>query len=424
MTENAQGDVILDHSQLSSGTEGSGLGCNITVNAGRNLQMVNSSKIKTNSAPDKFSLSQGGDAGNISLQAKEIQINTVSAINSSTSSSGRAGNIDVQADNVSLNKGYIGSLSQGANSSGNTGTINITANNRVDLTDSTIGNFSEADLTEAAAKAIKPGVINLTAQQINFDNGTVSADANGNNGIASDVVLNARDINLSNNSGIGSLAKGNSNGGNVFMTAHDIHFNHSIILTDAKGTGAAGKVNISFAHWLTLDHSYLSTIAKSGNGGAITLQGGELFSLRNSAITTTVEGGLGNGGNINVTADILLMDTGILEANAASGNGGDINLNLKGLIPSGDSLILGGANIWNDTAPTLNIIQAVSESGINGVTKITAPQLNLSGVLSNLGAPLFDSSVLSPDYCNLGAGSTLSRKGRGGLLPKGSDLSF
>jgi hypothetical protein len=56
--------------------------------------------------------------------------------------------------------------------------------------------------------------------------------------------------------------------------------------------------------------------------------------LQDSGISTSVKGANSNGGNINVTADLLVMNTGMIQANAVGGSGGDINLKLKALIPS------------------------------------------------------------------------------------------
>ncbi|MFI3156198.1 MAG: hypothetical protein QX199_08565 [Methylococcaceae bacterium] len=49
------------------------------------------------------------------------------------------------------------------------------------------------------------------------------------------------------------------------------------------------------------------------------------------------------------------------------------------------------------------------------------PQLNLSGIIANLGGPQFDTTIISQDYCGLGVGSALTRKGNGGLKPKSGD---
>lgn len=73
--------------------------------------------------------------------------------------------------------------------------------------------------------------------------------------------------------------------------------------------------------------------------------GGQLINLQNSGFLTSVSGANSNGGNINITTDYLIMQTGVIQANVVGGSGGDISLNLKALIPSYNSLFLGGNKI-------------------------------------------------------------------------------
>ena len=137
---------------------------------------------------------------------------------------------------------------------------------------------------------------------------------------------------------------------------------------------------------------------------------------------TTVKGADSNGGDIFVTANTLLKDTGIIQANAVGGSGGNITLNLKALIPSSNTLVLGGPPVnWQTYTPGFNLIQAASQAGINGTVTVTAPQLNLSGIIANLGTPQFDTNIISQDFCGRGIGSSLTRKGAGGLKPKSAD---
>jgi len=95
---------------------------------------------------------------------------------------------------------------------------------------------------------------------------------------------------------------------------------------------------------------------------------------------------------------------------------------LKAIIPSGGSLIVGGPQVaWEPFVFGLNVIQAAAPNGVSGNIQLTAPQLNLSGVLANLGGPQFDTSAIDQDYCSLGSGSSLTRHGNGGLLPRSWD---
>jgi hypothetical protein len=117
------------------------------------------------------------------------------------------------------------------------------------------------------------------------------------------------------------------------------------------------------------------------------------------------------------------MDTGVIQANAVSGHGGTIQLALEALIPSCNTLIQGGQPIvWNTSPTNINLIQAASENGISGTVNNSAPQLNLSGVLANMTNTSMDNNLISQDYCALGQGSSLSKKGKGALPMRPKDF--
>jgi hypothetical protein len=88
-------------------------------------------------------------------------------------------------------------------------------------------------------------------------------------------------------------------------------------------------------------------------------------------------------------------------------------------------LLRGTALAWRPFLAGLNVIQAASQAGVNGEVNVTAPQLNLSGVIANLGGPQFDTGIIGQDYCGLGTDSSLTRTGAGGVKPKsGEQLLF
>jgi hypothetical protein len=60
--------------------------------------------------------------------------------------------------------------------------------------------------------------------------------------------------------------------------------------------------------------------------------------------------------------------------------------------------------------------------GASGSVKSNVPQLNLSGVLANITNTSMDNSLISQDYCALGQGSSLSKKGKGALPMRPKDL--
>ena len=145
--------------------------------------------------------------------------------------------------------------------------------------------------------------------------------------------------------------------------------------------------------------------------------------MHNSTFETSVNEGNSKGGNMDAAAKVLVMDSALIQANADGGFGGNIKMTVQALIPSSNLLLLGGARFDRVAfEPSFNLIQAASRARLDGQLSVTSPQLNLSGLIANLGHPQFNTDMISPDYCGLGLGSSLTRQGAGGLHSKGGDM--
>jgi hypothetical protein len=134
-------------------------------------------------------------------------------------------------------------------------------------------------------------------------------------------------------------------------------------------------------------------------------------------MATTATGAISNGGDIDINSDIMILNTGSLLASTVGGSGGNITLNLQSLVPSRNNLLEVGSKQF-DWKPFsgLNVL------GASGSVQSNVPQLNLSGVIANITNTSMDNSLISQDYCALGQGSSLSKKGRGALPFRPRDL--
>ena len=480
------GNVDVNKGQISSDSRGSGNAGDITVTAG-NISLKQDGKISSSTfalgnagkiAVNSSNLSidgQGqqhftgissaavekssGEGGILGLNLTgTLAIANGGGVTTEAQSSGSAGQIEVSADKISLTN--AGLISSSAFSSGNAGSVYVKATNiYIDGQNQSTGIASEAALGSSG----KAGdiVVNVSSGLSLSNTGGISSSAAGT-GSAGNVLVDTGTLSLNNSSYISAVQAGlggqtgnitvnasdsihlsnqgkisienfanvanptNIKAGNITVSAPDIYLMNSNITTQSTGNVDAGNIKINFSDQLFLDPSFISTEANNGNGGNITIQGGQLIQLINSGFKTSVLGQQsGNGGNISVTSECLVMETGLIQANTAAprASGGDITLNIQGLIPSGDTLIKGGDQpvAWEPYVFGLNVIQAAAPNGVSGRIQLTAPQLNLSGVLSNLGGPQFDTRAISQDYCSLGTGSSLTRNGNGGLLPRSRD---
>ncbi|MGZ5051495.1 MAG: beta strand repeat-containing protein [Methylobacter sp.] len=435
----------------------------------------------TGQATGIFLNSQGpGNGGSLNLQANRLRLTDGGVISALATTTGKGGNIDIHSRTVEMTGGAL--ISASTWGPGNAGAVNVEAEEAISISgrfdrnqhssftsrreseqSSITGNSSRAFGSASAGLGASGSVfvsaplltlsnggeINVStdgpekAGSVKIDAGTlaisgrdshISAEANaGSGGQTGDVRINASAaVRLSDNGKISIENAGNSGNpagiipGSISIGAPDIDMQNSQISSSSSGNVAAGNITVNFSHWLTMDPSFISTTANTGNGGTIAINGGEAIYLQDSGFRTTVSGAASNGGDIFTTAKVLAMNTGLIQANAVGGYGGNITLSLESLIPSGNTLIKGGRPVlWQPFTAGFNVIQAASEAGVSGSVNVTAPQLNLSGVIANLGGPQFDTNIIGQDYCGASVGSSLTRKGMGGVKPKSGDqLAF
>jgi hypothetical protein len=210
------------------------------------------------------------------------------------------------------------------------------------------------------------------------------------------------------------------------VSAPSVALHDAKITAESTGNGAASDIQIRFSDRMVVDPSSITTSANEGDGGDITITGSGLLWLDHSQITTSVLGASGDGGDIRIRAGTLLMDTGFIQANTAGtgGRGGNVTIDVQTLLASGGTLLVGGSTpaVFDPNAFGLNVIQAAAPDGVSGLIGITAPVLDIAGELSGLEAEVIDVGPLGKDLCRVGAGSSLTPVGRGGLRPSAAGL--
>jgi len=288
------------------------------------------------------------------------------------------------------------------------------------------------------------GSVEVNASQIEINGeggestGIFSSAKKGSSGQTGNIVINAENIRLSSNSIISIENNANVADINSLTDTAIININTTnLLLTDSRitakssGNVDAGDIHISFKDQMFLNSSTIinpstiSTEANDGRGGDIIIEGGDIIYLRDSAITTSVKGESGDGGDINVAANSLIMSSGFIQANttASGASGGKVTIKTPTLIPSGNFLQTGGNTpLKFQSFSGLNVIQAAAPDGISGSINASAPQLNLSGMLTNLAIESFGSNALNRNMCNVDEGSSLFQSGKGGMRMRARDF--
>lgn len=396
-------ELELNDGFINGRTLGKGNAGNVMI-ATQALRLSDNSRIIAGSGS-----TASGDGGFISIDADEIAISNSFVVNE-TYGSGNSGEINMTSDSVRLHEnGFISASTFG---SGHAGDINMTTNS---LTAYGTGNLV-VDLFSSNLTGVFSGAGPNSSGQI----GSIEINA-----IDAIQLNNAAQISIKNDATVTEDKLSSLTPTAINIDTASLFLTNSRIAADSNGNVDAGNINIHFDKQLFLDPSQISTEAASGNGGDITIAGEGAVFLLDSAITTSVSGQSGNGGDIAIAGSGLILDSGFIQANtAASGaSGGNVDIKTPALIPSGNSLFVGGNTPFQfQPFSGLNVIQAAAPDGVGGTISTSTPQLNLNAMLTNLVVESFDSNVLNRDMCAVSESSSLMQSGRGAQPLRARDL--
>jgi large exoprotein involved in heme utilization and adhesion len=182
---------------------------------------------------------------------------------------------------------------------------------------------------------------------------------------------------------------------------------HATLSATSTGTGDAGNIAVVIGNSLRLQDSAITTAATRADGGniSITTTGSQVF-LSNGRITTSVQSGIGGGGNITLgTAahpiEFLILNGSEIRADAFGGPGGNIN-------------IFAGTFLTSNS-----ILSASSALGVPGTIGIQAGITNVSSVVGQLPESVLQAATLLRAACATrlagGQSSSLVVSGREGL---------
>ncbi|WP_069472566.1 two-partner secretion domain-containing protein [Candidatus Marithrix sp. Canyon 246] len=300
----------------------------------------------------------------------------------------RAGNtLSISAGDIKLNE---------ANLTANSGRINLTALNSIELNHSNIN-----------AGKTKTGEIYIRAGKFILKNSNILA-----NTIEQDIALidiQADDF-IMNNSKIESDTFGPGNAGTIIINVAQkaILDQQSQISSTSLNKGIGGDAGNIFinANELELINSTISTNAEAAQGGNIILNVRECFKMNVSELSATVKGGIGKGGNLAIgNPSLFNIEDSKIFANASGGDGGFI-------------LIISESAISRS-----NQIAASSETGRAGDIKID--DIYNVGISSLPIEFVDDDNLLIAQDCSIvndTESSSFVVTGRGGLLNAPDDL--
>ena len=139
--------------------------------------------------------------------------------------------------------------------------------------------------------------------------------------------------------------------------------------------------------------------------------------LTDSQITTSVQSGVGNGGNIAIDSQLIVMDNSQILARAIQGHGGDIKI-------TGDVFLVNSGGRFPTSLE--GIVDASSELSTPGTIDIEATFTNVTGTFAQLPSTPLQATELLRSSCAArfagGKASSLVLGGRDGLPLQPGDL--
>ncbi len=439
ITLNAGGSINTQYlySNSRSGTRGTGGAIALSATDTINLTSINSSG--------------GTSSGSIIISSNAPFIFHSGAISSDTFGSGKAGNIQIKATSISLTNGT--QLSASTHSTGAGGDITLIASDTIELSGETTtspesifllqffvpedfgntiglppntylggyipngttdkppsgtvfpsGVFSQATVNSTGGA----GNLKIETGRLIVNNGAaITTTTFGKNSNAGSVSINARDsITINNGSILSGVAPGAiGNSGRVELITPKLSITNSgIVQTQTLGDGFAGEIAVD-----------ADTVSISGKDSALRSASGGT----NELLEGTPSSRIGQGGNINVTANNLqVTDGAVLDATTVTDSiGGDITLSANTLnVDKGGRILTstnGAGNAGNlniqprgdGQSLTVNfqkgaqISASTSSSGKGGAITLKAPEsITLTG----------DGSIISAETSGNGAGGDLT----------------
>lgn len=397
------GNIVLEAEQLnlaagaqiSSTTFGTGQGGNLFLTVKEKTYLVGDNQEGRFSsgiiADAEGKTDHAGNAGHILLTTRRLHIQDGAQILAITLGNGQGGQIDIKAaqEIIIAGRGKPYTSSSGRVSQRRS-SISTTSFNQ--------GQGGNLNLAAGELQLREGGIIDASTQNVG-QAGTVHIEITGDldisggggistisiNGKAGDLILHSQQLILQESSRIIAMTFGKEKGGDIQIQADQIKLKETSTISAAslRGQGDAGQVELNIGKSLHMQDSVIETKTQQADGGDIAITSPGYLYLVGSQITTSVQGEKGDGGNIILQPEFILLDNAHIQANAFEGNGGNIDIIVTGLYKFSPS-----------------VIEASSQYGINGEITVTSPDTQVDESLVILKSDFLDASRLLQNICS------------------------
>ncbi len=299
--------VVREGSAIGSITVGPSQGGSVTIRVRDTLTVTGSNPVDGSSSGIAAQVfpNASGSAGDVLIDASVLMLAAGGMISSSTFGPGDSGNVTIRVREILTIMGTdpvdrsAGVISAQAEASGSAGDVLIDASMLTLTAGGQIG-----------SSTFGPG-----------DGGSVTIQ------VRDTLTVTGSDPVDGPPSGIFVNTFGRGQGGDMTVNARQVRLTEGArIEARSTGTGNAGDITITALDTLRSENSAVRTGATEADGGDIRITTQGLMQLSNSQITTAVGSGEGAGGNLTVDAASILLQDSQLNADAFGGPGGNIEI--------------------------------------------------------------------------------------------------
>ncbi len=399
--------MLQDGGLISASTIGPGPGGTLIVNATESIDVLGTSPLN----PLLLSLlststAGSGHAGDAFISTKRLRVMAGGLVTSATLSTGKGGDLTVSASETVELVGVGPALF--ANSAVSASGLNSgdAGNLTINTQELVIKDGARVDASTFASGAAGSVTINAS------ESVEVSGIAPG--GRDSSLIISSANL-LSPALRAAFILPPMPTGeaGSVTVATKDLRVtNGAAVSVRNDGPGDAGTLQIDANHIVLANQGRITASTQSGNGGDINLQVKNSLLLQNNSLISATANGLGDGGNINVNADLIVAfptENSDIVADSVFGRGGKISITSKGLF---------GLAVRNQRTD-LSEITAISQTNptLNGIVEINNPEVDPSDSLTDLPEAISVPQTIAQG-CRAGqsvGNSQFVHVGRGGL---------
>jgi large exoprotein involved in heme utilization and adhesion len=430
--------IVRDGALVGSPTFTSGKGGTLQITASDSIELSGNSPIGQPSVLFSRSrgvdssgnplIANGGDAGNIIINTGRLILRDGAAVDTTTETLGQGGILQITAsDSIEL----IGTSFDGLLPSGLfTDTRNLYPNNPDSPQVSNGGNAGNltintkrlivrdgAQVSSGTATSGNGGTLRITASDLIELSGT-SPDSRLPSGLST-----RSGMILSNN----SILLGTGTAGNLIIDTGNLLLRDGAELsTNSLGEGLAGDITITVRDTLQANNGTIRTDSAQSRGGSITITAGDIRLFGDSDIRSNVASGAGGGGNIYLKAgSIVALDDSDILAFARDGRGGNITLNTPAFF--GQNYRPAPRNTNPDTLDHNDRVDVNASGAVSGI--ITTPDTSfIQNSLTELPSNQINTDSLLANSCivrrNQPSKGTFFITGTGGLPQRPGDTQL